>query len=74
MDIINNQLIKIYNDEVMSFNSYVSSFPIIIVGRSKKYKTYDKLPIVFGTANKNPKISKEKTIEWLKEMEKREGL
>lgn len=74
LDRLNNQLIKKYNDEVMGFNSYASSFPIIIVARSKKYKTYDKLPLVFGETNKNPKKMKEETIEWLKDIEKREGL
>lgn len=74
IDTINNHLIKRYNNEVILFNRYASSFPIIIIARKKNYKTYDKFPIVFGKENKNPKISKEKALDWLKDIEKKEGL
>ncbi len=58
----------------MDFNKYASSFPVLIISRSKKYKTYNKLPIIFGKQNTNPKVSKEETVKWQKNMEKREGL
>lgn len=72
-DSIINETINEYNSEVMEFNKYASSFPIIIISRSKKYKTYNKLPIFFGKENLNPKVSKDETIKWLKEIERREG-
>lgn len=74
IDSINNQLIKKYNEEVMDFNKYASSFPIIIVARSRKYKTYDKLPIIFGQPNKDPKQTKREALDWLKDIEEKKGL
>lgn len=73
-DSLINQTITKYNSEVMEFNKYASSFPIIIISRTMKYKTYNKLPIIFGEENLNPKVSKEETFKWLKEIEKSEGL
>jgi len=74
IDLISNKLIQKYNNDVLAFNKYASSFPVIMIARNKKYKTYNTLPIIFGQPNKDPKESKKETIDWLRGMERNEGL
>lgn len=68
-DIQINNKIKNYNDVVLSFNEYYSTFPNFVIGKRKGFQRKILFSIKYGVDNERNIEKKEKLIENLKKME-----
>lgn len=69
-----NLIISKYDSKVRDYNAFISIFPNFIIAKQSGFKRKKYFQIKFGVENKNPKLVRHETIEWIKQIEKEQGL
>lgn len=69
-----NLIIANYDSNVRDYNTFISIFPNFIIAKHNGFKRKKYFQIKFGLENKNPKQVRLETIEWIKQIEKEQGL
>ncbi|MEA4936991.1 MAG: LemA family protein [Paludibacter sp.] len=63
-NIILNDLTKGYNEYVLDYNQYLSTFPNFIIAKRNGLKRKEFFSIQYGIENEDPKIKSKKLPEW----------
>jgi hypothetical protein len=69
-----NIIVENYDNNVRGYNSYIGTFPNFIIAKSNGFKKKKYFQIKFGVENKDPKQVRQETIEWIKQIEKEQGV
>jgi|688.fasta_scaffold466833_1 hypothetical protein len=69
-----NIILENYDSNVRSFNSFIGTFPNFIIAKSNGFKMKKYFQIKFGEENKDPKQVRKETIEWIKQIEREQGV
>lgn len=68
-----NKNIEEYNQNVMDYNSYRSTFPIFLIARQKGFEYKNFFEIRYGIENKDPKEILKERREWQRKIEEQYG-
>lgn len=69
-----NIIIADYDSNVRDYNTFIGIFPNFIIAKSNGFKMKKYFQIKFGEKNKDPKLVRQETLEWMKKIEKQQGL
>lgn len=69
-----NRIISNYDGTVREYNNFIGIFPNFIIAKSNGFVRKKYFQIKLGHENKDPRTVRKETVEWIKQIEKEQGL